>query len=204
MERLEYDSKIWPFYCRIENDFINTLNYISFSEDNFLTYSIEYERLMLSICSEIDILFKQICKVINEEMNPGNISEYFQILKDVDDLLDSEVFCELSKQKYSPFSSWSEENSPNWWKAYNKIKHDRISDDNYKLGNLENVFYALAGLYILNRIFCKLISSPTSCIAPITDSTVFSMVDWDIYIPMGKKFYQVIRTDGSVGIGTWN
>lgn len=31
----EYNVNIWPFYLRLENDFLNTLNYVEFSEDNF-------------------------------------------------------------------------------------------------------------------------------------------------------------------------
>lgn len=45
----EYNTKVWPFYLRLEKEFLNTLNYVEFTEDNFDTYSIEFEKLLLSI-----------------------------------------------------------------------------------------------------------------------------------------------------------
>ena len=50
----EYNVKVWPFYLRLENDFLNTLNYVEFSEDNFSTYSIEYEKQKIigSMCPD--------------------------------------------------------------------------------------------------------------------------------------------------------
>lgn len=40
----EYETRIWPFYLRLEKEFINTLTYVEFSSDNFSKYSIEYEK----------------------------------------------------------------------------------------------------------------------------------------------------------------
>lgn len=40
------------------------------------------------------------------------------------------------------------EKSPVFYKAYNKIKHDR--DSNQPQANYENVMYGLAGLFMLN------------------------------------------------------
>ena len=40
----EYNTKVWAFYLRLEKDFIEALNYVEFAEDNFSTYSIEFER----------------------------------------------------------------------------------------------------------------------------------------------------------------
>lgn len=76
----EYNVNIWPFYLRLENDFLNTLNYVEFSEDNFSTYSIEYEKQLLSICSEVDVLCKLLCKYVDSAKSPAKINEYADIL----------------------------------------------------------------------------------------------------------------------------
>lgn len=46
-------------------------------------------------------------------------------------------------------------NTPAWWSAYNKVKHNRITlgspDINYEKANLGNVMHAFAALYILEK-----------------------------------------------------
>lgn len=54
-----------------------------------------------------------------------------------------------------PWNNWQLGKSPFWWKAYNKVKHNRLDyvtiDCNskvaYKFANLENVLNALSGYY---------------------------------------------------------
>lgn len=101
---------------------------------------------------------------------------------------------------YNPFDSWTKSNSPSWWKAYNAVKHRRMEDDNYKLGNLENVFMALAGLYVLNRYYCKKISSNKIMNEPSIKSQIFSMSGWRTCIPIGNGFLQVLEPNGSVSV----
>ncbi|MBD9336759.1 MAG: hypothetical protein EGP69_02235 [[Ruminococcus] faecis] len=72
----EYNVRIWPFYLRLEEEFLNSLNYVEFSKDNFKTYSIEYEKQILSIGSEVDIL----CKEVAPDSSPNQIQEYREIL----------------------------------------------------------------------------------------------------------------------------
>ena len=48
---------MWSYYLQLETDFLNTLNYVEFAEDNFGVYSKEYAIQLLSICSEIDVVF---------------------------------------------------------------------------------------------------------------------------------------------------
>ena len=64
MTQEEFISKVWGYYIILENDFINTFQYVEPVDDNNLTYSKEYSKLLLSICSEVDILCKELCKLI--------------------------------------------------------------------------------------------------------------------------------------------
>jgi hypothetical protein len=41
----------------------------------------------------------------------------------------------------------SEETSPDWWKAYNKVKHQR--SEHFDHANLHNALNALAGLFVM-------------------------------------------------------
>lgn len=200
MTRQEFETRVWPFYLRLEKEFIETLNYVDFSEDNFLTYSIEYEKQLLSICSEIDILCKMLCNEIDATKNPSKINQYAEILCGYENLTTIKISFEINKQEYIPFDGWTISDSPTWWKAYNRVKHDRLKDDNYKKGNLENVFKALTGLYLLNRVYFRIIKNSGLEISPNPQSQLFSVVGWNICVPLGNGFYNVLRPNGSMGI----
>lgn len=93
-----------------------------------------------------------------------------------------------------------EKNSPIWWKAYNKVKHARMEKQNYKRGNLGNVFYALASLYVFNRYYCKAISMERGLKEPTLKSRLFSMVGWEVRIPVGNGFMALLRPNGNIGL----
>lgn len=164
----------WSYYLRLESKFLETLNYVEFDKDNFSTFSFEYLNLLLSVCSEIDV----VGKVIAYEKNPSlkekpNIYEWWDVIKDefVSDgtnITEKEVLF-FRKQNLTPWKGFypdksSKEETPFWWKAYNDVKHNRSKKldktdlTNYKAANLENVANAFAGLYILEHSFIKSIT----------------------------------------------
>lgn len=196
----EFERKIWPFYMRLEKEFLNTLTYVEFSQDNYATYSIEYEKQLLSIGSEIDVLCKLLCNQIDPLQKPQNINEYADILSGHNNLISQKVRFQIDMQEYVPFDGWTSDQSPKWWKAYNKVKHERLSNENYKKGNLENVFMALMGLYLLNRYYYREIKVSSLELEPSLQSQLFAVVGWDVCVPVGNDFYKVLRTTGNVGI----
>lgn len=54
----------------------------------------------------------------------------------------------LPYDEIQPFLQFSKKHSPEWWLAYNKVKHDMFNNRIH--GNLENLLHALAGLFLLN------------------------------------------------------
>lgn len=200
MTKTEYNKDVWAYYLNLENDFCNTLNYVEFSEDNYNTYSKEFAKQLLSICSEIDVVFKILCELIAPDEKRNNICDYAKILCDFDGLTSSQVIYSYTKSTYSPFKDWTVDNSPTWWRDYNALKHRRNDSDNFKNGNLKNVFDSLAALYILNRYLCKKISEGTVVKDPETQSNLFNMVGWNIFIPVGNGFYNMLRTHGGISL----
>ena len=196
----EYNTKVWPFYLRLENAFIDSLNYVEFATDNYFTYSIEFERLLLSICSEVDVLCKLLCKEIDPSQCPSGFFKGIPILCGFGDFVSSKVRFERVAFEVSPFIGMTPQDSPRWWKAYNDVKHNRTDNENYKKGNLENVFMALSALYLLNRYYCKTISKQALNNEPNPRSRLFNMVGWQINIPIGNGFYNVLGSDGSLGL----
>lgn len=173
-ELKNFIQRYWNYYLRLEEDFYSTRNYVEFSEENFQTYSIEYLKLYLSICSEIDVVGKFLAKKLNPDFDSENaniktwwpeISEKLTI--DNKNLYEKEVnFAGISK----PIKPWenfndSNENSPMWWKTYNNVKHKRTEEDEsthreyYTQANLKNVISAFAGLYILEKAYINLKSN---------------------------------------------
>ena len=150
---LEFVRQYWYFYVSLENDFLDTEQYVSMEEDNFSTYSIRYNRILQATCSEIDVIMKLV-KDIYEASGPDNINNYYNIIaSNCKNLISEKVEVKLRGLNLVP---WERENgeTPNWWLKYQKIKHERTtinSDTNkpyYKFANLKNVLNALAALYI--------------------------------------------------------
>lgn len=68
------------YYLTLENDFINTLRYVELDEVNFKAYLIEFTKQYQSICSEIDVLCKEFCHLIDSVNSVENMREYTEIL----------------------------------------------------------------------------------------------------------------------------
>ena len=189
----------WSYYLMLEKDFLNIEKYISFDfGDNYLydsnqtindygnsmTFSIELVKQYQTICSEIDAILKSICKELNHNEKQLNIRNYGQIL------LSKVLWKNLPNQKVrlnnielQPFKNWRLKpnyNSPDWWIAYNNVKHNRLL--NYKNANLKNVTNSLAGLYTLELYFAKFIADKEidkdSPDVPNDISNLFTLIDF--------------------------
>ena len=55
----------WSYYIELESQFIETKRYVEFSTDNQKTYSVEYLKLYQAVCSEIDVVGKEIAQRVN-------------------------------------------------------------------------------------------------------------------------------------------
>jgi hypothetical protein len=53
----------------------------------------------------------------------------------------------ISGYALQPFESWKNSKSTNWWKAYTKLKHNRM--ENIREATLENTINAMAATYII-------------------------------------------------------
>ena len=135
------------YFHAFEDDLEHLSRYVEFSPDNYATYSLELVRLLLAAGSEVDVALKALCAKTEPRRKPKNISDYKKILLP--------KFKEITSQPVKirkfgitvvPWEGWDTK-SPQWWQAYNHVKHSRLS--NYRLGNLENVLHAVAGLGVV-------------------------------------------------------
>jgi hypothetical protein len=166
----------WNYFLALEKDFETVSRYIEFCPDNANTYSIELAHLLFSAASEVDTLAKCICSILDPTETPQNINEYRRIIKAGED---SETYClgpspqkpallkDEHKQRLSelkvylprhnleciPWDNWKQDINPDWWRAYNEVKHQR--NQHYNRATLSNAFHALAGLLVMNYFHCR-------------------------------------------------
>ena len=146
---------LFKYYLNLENELFETERYVTLERSNFVTFSIEYAKLLLSICSEIDMVLKMICRCIEKDKKCSKITHYHQVMSKTLKYFTREevVFLYFKDIKIRPWEGWNETNPPNWWNDYNKVKHQRTDVDEggtpfYSKANLGNVIQALAALYI--------------------------------------------------------
>lgn len=142
----------WKHYLDLENEVFELDKYCYITNDNDNTYSRKYLELILSICSEIDIVLKAICKIKDNSFDPKNsgIDEYREIINNSFGSFKNEILC-VTKTEYAdvtPFKQFSTQYSPSWWVDYNQIKHHRDENNNFKKAKLGNVIRSLCALHL--------------------------------------------------------
>ena len=114
----------WAHYNILESDIDIISRYIEFTEDNFGTYSIQLAHFLLAVGSEIDVIFRELCSVININAKAKNIIEYKNVvIPKYGRIVEMEVSCSKYGLRLTPWNSWAGdgERNPDWWQAYNAV-----------------------------------------------------------------------------------
>jgi hypothetical protein len=137
----------WDYLAAIDRDLDVTSRYIDFAEFNMDVYSTELTRIYLAVCSEIDVVARQLTRKIDSDAKSWGIDDYRNVIP-----ARYPNFCEFAVKvrrlgsSLTPWKDWTVSN-PQWWKSYNDVKHHRHV--HYAQGNLRNVLHAACGLYVL-------------------------------------------------------
>jgi hypothetical protein len=139
----------WNYLLAIEGDLERLSRFVEFDERNFDCFSIEISRILLASAAEVDVVCKQICKKLNPKSTAKGIQRYRdEILSAYPPVPDFEVLLPRYGLRLKPWSNWSGTSGvPDWWTAYNKIKHHR--DTEYHQANLKNALNAVGGLFVM-------------------------------------------------------
>lgn len=148
----------WSYYLSVEKMLINTVQFVSPSEENKNTYSDEFTKIILLSCSEIDSILKLLCKLNNIILNDKeyNMKNYAKMLEK-----DKSIKRESYGPEYvstinesflvvTPFKDMDYKMKYaglEWWKDYQFLKHNRM--ENAKRGNLINAIISVSAYYIL-------------------------------------------------------
>jgi hypothetical protein len=142
----------WNYFLALEADVERLARFVEFTMSNFDTHSIEMAHLFLAASSEVDVVVKQLCSRINPESNAGDIKEYRAVLREgLPEMEGSSVHVPRYGLELQPWDNWRHDQTPDWWRAYNKVKHQR--GEYFPLANLRNVLNSMAGLFVANLFY---------------------------------------------------
>ncbi|MCH5172025.1 MAG: hypothetical protein J1F31_04305 [Erysipelotrichales bacterium] len=180
----------WSYYIQLEKMFLETESYVSIHKNNYKCYSTKYTELLFLICGEIEMISKIICKNIDNNFKFSDltsIEEWFKIIETNEEIADGiinfKVKAQLYDFEYVPWLNVRKE-TPSWWTAHNKLKHNRIN--NVVEATLENTFNALAGLFVLEKIYFQIISNNHHELC----SKLYDGIQY--FVPMDEWFYKSI------------
>src|SRR5438045_939603 len=66
----------WEYFLALDSDLETVARYVEFDPANYKTFSIEFVRLILAACSEIDTVAKLLCESIDATKPRSNINNY--------------------------------------------------------------------------------------------------------------------------------
>ena len=126
------------------------VRYVPFCDEHRRVWSSHFTRIILDAASQVDSVWKATAKIIDPAKSSGKLT-----LKDHFDRFGALVakqsvvfFSGKSPCIISPFDEWREPrfSSPPWWEAYNRLKHDRFS--NQTEGTLHHAVNAVGALLL--------------------------------------------------------
>lgn len=199
--RNEFIQRYWRYYLILEENFLDTEQYLAIDEINFSSFSNEYIKQYQTICSEIDVIAKSYCREIDTHFRGGTINTYCKCIIDSNPDFETRTIKVMERGiKITPWKDWSysieqqangkekiNSNNPDWWQKYNKLKHTRTSVNNdtglpyYKLANQKNVIHSLAALYQLEMYYYRKLHQknfPDDVDMPGPQSKLFEVEEW--------------------------
>jgi hypothetical protein len=138
----------WRYFISLEKDLEATFRYVEPTSANYRTYSIEFTRIILTACSEVDVLAKVLCEAVTPGSAPKNIQDYRAIIcQRFPKFPTVKVLVPLFGLALEPWKEWSEPSTPGWWADHNKVKHRR--HEHFALADLEHAVVSLGALFCL-------------------------------------------------------
>ncbi len=139
----------WNYLLALDADLAQLARYVEFHQDNFACFSLEIARVLMAASAEVDVVAKQLCKVLQPESTAENILAYRDVIRAAVPQIPR---FRLAIPRYGlslvPWAEWKEvEGVPLWWTANNKVKHERHI--HFHEACLKHALNALGGLLVL-------------------------------------------------------
>ncbi len=154
-------SHHWNYFLAIEDDTERISRCVEFASPNLPVYSIEMASILMASTQEVDVLLKQICatKGMKCDCEPHYRSSVPGIYPNI---VKAQVELSRFSLTFTPFDSWATNNTPSWWTANNKVKHER--HNHFQKASLENMLNAVCALLISNLYYHDVIGKMSELI----------------------------------------
>lgn len=144
-------------YAEVLNEQLgNTTRFVEPNKDNYNTYSLEFTSIILAAGSEVEVVCRLICEMIDSGNDYTSQKSRIKMKKILETIL--EKFPDIYKAKQYvlyqheaiyPFQELKKGvQLLSWWDSYNNIKHRRY--DCFSESTLINAINIVAALIILN------------------------------------------------------
>lgn len=156
----------WEFFLSIEDELSQTTRYVEFNQDHLGVYSIAFSRILLASASEVDVVAKEMCRIIGPAKTPDRITEYRPIIMArFPQIGRMEINVPRHALLLKPWKDWAAGKSPAWWTAYNKVKHQR--GKHFNMATLQHALEATAGLLCILLHYYRLVFVQDVAIDPL-------------------------------------
>lgn len=137
-------------FMLIQKDLLTLFDYVEPSDNNLKTHSHRIVELLFRTCVEVEANFKAILYDNGYKSDRDlNMKDYRKL--ETTHLLSSYLIklpCWRGKfDCFTPFASFAEDKSPQWYKAYNDVKHDRSK--HFMHASFGNLVESVCGLVAL-------------------------------------------------------
>ncbi|MDE7251597.1 MAG: hypothetical protein K2O32_01440 [Acetatifactor sp.] len=143
----EYRINYWRMFLVLEKELVEALDYVELNTNNYATTSIVFSKLLLSVGSEIDNVFRECLGGAGRT----NIEDYYNfIINKYPAIINQQVKVNDTTIILKPYDGWNGSQPAQsliFWQKYNELKHDIVL--NAQNASLENVLNAMAGLFII-------------------------------------------------------
>lgn len=154
----------WSYAEMLNEELGNTKRFVEPTKDNYNTYSMEYTKIILSACSEIEVVCRLICEIIDDSKDytsKNNSIKMHGLSKTLfgrfPNIYKAKQNIPFQHEAVCPFKEWKNSlQRLSWWDAYNNIKHARYNC--FSQSTLINALNSVAALIILNSYLYKLVT----------------------------------------------
>lgn len=159
MDFNDFKKNYWNYYIELEKRMEETHQYVEYDACNHKTFSSNYLMLFQTVCSEIDVVGKELAGYYDSDFdsNTKSINRWWFVVQDKLPELNrtisfSEAYDVTPWADYRVESVITQQNRnnslidvtnynlakktdgkaysiPSWWNAYNKVKHKRLRGD---------------------------------------------------------------------------
>jgi hypothetical protein len=165
----------WRYFLALEQDVERTTRFVEPHASNYKAFSIEFARLILSTCSEVDVVAKVLCHMIAPTAKAENMDDYRDLIGATYPKFHTMI---VTVPRFGlamePWKEWGSGTNPGWWKDHQLVKHQRHKF--FHLADLEHCLVSAAGLFSIILYLCH------NQIIALEPSAFF-----DLALPAGAK-----------------